>query len=126
MGTFIYAVAILAVSGVCYGVCRLFGYNPKFKVVSYVIANILLFAPLVAFGLLLFSGLTAVAIAVIAFLLHATGTLAVVTDWGFWKLLPDWTWFVAAVVVVYLAYMLYGWRDEIARWRARRKSKASQ
>jgi hypothetical protein len=126
MGTFIYAVAILAVSVVCYGVCRLFGYSPKFKAVSYVIANIVLFAPLVAFGLLMFAGLTAVAIAVIAFLLHTTGTLAVVTGWGFWKLLPDWAWFVAAVLVAYLAFMLYGWRNEIARWSARRKSKASQ
>ncbi|OIR09742.1 hypothetical protein GALL_81470 [mine drainage metagenome] len=126
METFIYAVAILAVSVVCYGVCRLFGCSPKFKTVSYVIANIIFFVPLVAVGLLLFAGLTAVAIAVIAFLLRTTGTLAVVTGWRFWKLLPDWAWFIAAVLVAYLTFMLYGWRGEIARWRARRKSKASQ
>lgn len=121
MATFVYALAILLVSAACYGVCWLLGYRPKFKSVSYVIAHIFLFAPLVVLGMLIAAAFTAVVIAVLALVLDLTGHLATVKGWSFWQYLPAKAWFAIVVVVSYIAFMIYSWRDEIAKWyRGRR------
>ena len=97
MAALVYFTAIVAVSVACYCVCRLFGYRPRFKSVSYVVANVFYFAPLAAMSLLIYSALVGVVICAAALVLHLTGDLESVKAWSVWALLPKWGWFSIAV-----------------------------